>query len=85
MCNCKTLSTLKLLQCTLSKHFKKRFYSFLYENVKHITKFLKLKKKQITEKKSKNVEISIYRSTKIFDFAKRKKKINKPNIKGILH
>ena len=70
MCNCKTLCTLKLLQCTLSKHFKKRFYSFLYENVKHITKFLKLKKKtQITEKKSKNVEISIDRSTKIFDFA----------------
>ena len=55
MCNCKTLSTLKLLQCTLSKHFKKRFYSFLYENVKHITKFLKLKKKNKLQKKNQKM------------------------------
>ena len=61
------LSTLKLFQCTFSKHL---FYSFFYENMKHITNFLKLlKNANYGKRNSKNVEINIYKCTQVFNFA----------------
>ena len=64
------LFTLKVFQCSFSKRFSKLFYSFLYENIKHITKFFKLFKKVNYRKKiPKHVERNIYKCTEVYNFA----------------